>query len=278
MHSLMKFEKINVNIITVDNQPLFELYSTGMALGHVKYNSKGKAYPRRDRIDATVKNAEISTCVRSGHKYLTESQLYDFMLEAGTNKCKSFKKWVTNEVLPQIRETGGYIPIVAETDKDSFYLQAASIMQKTLEKMDVMLKQQAHFMEENKPKITAYEDFIDLNGTYSFATVAKILAIPRIEGSTQIIGRNTLLSWLRRDGILINSGDERNTPYQRFINQGYFELKALNGDPIVEQGTKVITRVTPKGIEFLYKTYRYSSMPKKLNMNFEDLVEMDKAL
>ena len=111
------FEGTPVEIITDKNgEPLFELYSTGMALGYSRTDGKTmsvhggqKLFPRKDRIDKVIENAEITGCVQGGHKYLTESQLYDFMFEAKTDKCKSFRKWVTNEVLPTIRKTGGYV-------------------------------------------------------------------------------------------------------------------------------------------------------------------------
>lgn len=108
MNNLMLFEGNEIGIIIGENgEPLFELYSTGMALGHVKI-AKGKPYPRKDRIDINIKNAEISTVVHDGQQYLTEEQLYDFMLEARTEKCKPFRKWVTSEVLPTLRKTGTY--------------------------------------------------------------------------------------------------------------------------------------------------------------------------
>lgn len=104
-----QFEGQNVKIIIENGEPLFELYSTGMILGQVKQNSAGKLYPRKDRIDDNIKNAEIKPCVHNGHKYLTEEMLYDLMLEMKTDKVKPFRKWVTKEVLPTIRKTGGYI-------------------------------------------------------------------------------------------------------------------------------------------------------------------------
>ena len=109
MQELMRFEDNNVEIIQDENgNPLFEVYSTGIALGHVKRNAVGTCYPRKERIDENLKNAEITPCVHNGHKYIDESQLYDFMLEARTDKCRKFRKWVTNEVLPSIRKTGTY--------------------------------------------------------------------------------------------------------------------------------------------------------------------------
>lgn len=59
--------------------------------------------------------------------------LYDFMLEARTEKCKAFRKWVTEEVIPQIRKTGGYIPVTAEDSDEMIMEKALLIAQRTLE-------------------------------------------------------------------------------------------------------------------------------------------------
>jgi len=107
------FEGTNVGIITDENgNVLFEIYTTGMALGYVKSNTvKGKTYLqcRKDRVDKTIENAGIKPLVHNGLTYLNEEMLYDFMLEARTDKCKPFRKWVTSEVLPAINHNGGYI-------------------------------------------------------------------------------------------------------------------------------------------------------------------------
>lgn len=122
-----QFENTGVEIILNEQgEPLFELYSTGMAIGQVKI-SKGTAYPRKDRIDQNVINAEISTVVRDGKQYLTESMLYDLMLEAKTDKCRTFRKWLTNDVLPTLRKTGSYIiqnNQLEEVNKQIMYLKS----------------------------------------------------------------------------------------------------------------------------------------------------------
>nr|DAH71668.1 MAG TPA: antirepressor [Caudoviricetes sp.] len=108
MQEIMRFENNDVEIIQDENgEPLFEIYSTGMALGYVTV-AKGKVYPQKIRIDKIVKNAEIKPVVHGVQLFINESQLYDFMLEARTDKCRIFRKWVTNEVLPSIRKTGNY--------------------------------------------------------------------------------------------------------------------------------------------------------------------------
>lgn len=107
MNEIMKFEGNQVEIIVINEQPHFEVYSTGMALGQSK-EVKGRSYPRKERIDENLKNAEISTVVHNGQRYINESQLYDLMLEIKTSKCRAFRKWVTKDVLPSIRKTGTY--------------------------------------------------------------------------------------------------------------------------------------------------------------------------
>lgn len=106
------FEGHEVDIIQFNGEVLFEIYSTGMALGYVQIDNKnGKVYTtiQRKRIDKVIENAEIEPFEHGVRKYFTESQLYDFMLEAKTDKCKSFRKWITTDVLPTIRKTGGYV-------------------------------------------------------------------------------------------------------------------------------------------------------------------------
>lgn len=119
MNKIMKFENTPIDVQVINSVPMFELYSVGMALGYARSNGKSggehgvhpenkKLFPYKSRIDKVVKNAEIKPCVRNAHKYITESQLYDLMLEARTDKCRAFRKWLTNEVLPELNHTGTY--------------------------------------------------------------------------------------------------------------------------------------------------------------------------
>lgn len=111
-----EFEGTGVEIIIQNGEALFELYSAGLALGQV-VRAKGKLYPNKARIDQNVTNAEISTVLRNAKQYLTESMLYDLMLEMKTDKVKPFRKWITNEVLPSIRKDGGYIAPTATPEQ-----------------------------------------------------------------------------------------------------------------------------------------------------------------
>ena len=115
MNKLVKFENTSIDVQIINGIPMFELYAVGMALGQIKKNGAGTSYPRKDRIEENVKSTEIKPCVRNGHSYITESQIYDLMLETKTDKCRAFRKWLTNEVLPELNKTGSYS--VAKPDK-----------------------------------------------------------------------------------------------------------------------------------------------------------------
>ena len=107
MKKLMKFENSDIQMIQINGIWYFELYSIGMALGQFRI-AKGKKYPAKDRIDKNAKNAEIKPVVRNAQPFITEEQLYDLMLETRTDKCRVFRKWLTNEVLPALNHEGTY--------------------------------------------------------------------------------------------------------------------------------------------------------------------------
>ena len=113
MNEIMKFEDTEVEIVEINGEPHFEVYSTGKALGQV-VTAKGKFYPNKDRIDRNLQNAGIEPVLRNAKLYISEGQLYDLMLEMKTDKCRPFRKWVTGTVLPSIRRTGAYSLLGAE--------------------------------------------------------------------------------------------------------------------------------------------------------------------
>lgn len=142
-----------MNIIEIDGKAYFELYSTGMAIGHVK-TAKGKQYPRKDRIDKTLENIGIKPVVNNGQLFITEEEMYDFIIEAKTDKSLAFRRWVTHEVLPQIRKTGGYIPISKEDTEEEINRRAQEIAKKTVQEYKNLLKEK----DEEIIKLTKIND------------------------------------------------------------------------------------------------------------------------
>ena len=77
--------------------------------------------------------------------YIGEPNLYRCIFQSNKKEAKEFQDWVFNTVLPQIRKTGGYIPVTAEDDEKSILARALNIMQRTLEEKERLIDQQ-HFL------------------------------------------------------------------------------------------------------------------------------------
>ena len=231
MENLMVFEGNDVNVIEINGEPMFEIYSTGMALGHTKI-AKGKIYPRKDRIDANLKSAEISTVVHNGQRFISESELYDFMLEAKTEKCRAFRKWVVTEVIPSIRKNDGYIRDQENLTEEQILARADSMTQK-------IIAEKQSKIQELEPQAKNYKILMDSKGNIDFADFVKCAKLSE--------GRNTFMSRLRREKILMQNST---TPRQNYIKQGYFEVVqgvANNGYSVVK------TTITKKGQDWLIK-------------------------
>ena len=243
MKDLMIFEGNEVEIILNEKgEPLFEIYSTGMALGYInkRKNSVGKEYitPYKSRIDRVIESAEI-TCVCQGvTQYFTEEQLYDFMLEAHTDKCKKFKKWITHEVLPKIRKTGGYIPTNEDMTDEEIMAKALLVAQKTIKNKNELIESQNKRIEEMKPK----EIFADAVSTSTDTIlVGKLAKILRQNGIN--IGQNRLFKWLRDNGYLIKRNGADYMPTQYSMDLGLFKIKET---AITHSDGHVTINKTPK--------------------------------
>ena len=234
---LKKFEATDVTIEIVDGVPMFELYSTGMALGYVK-TAKGKQYPRTERIDKTVKNADISTVVHDGQLFMNENQLYDFMFEAHTEKCKPFRKWVVEEVLPIINKTGGYVETDMEEEFVNNYLPELSEETKVLVIKDLKSSNEK-LKAENAELKEFYDTLLSTEGLLPMNIVAKELKI----------GLKRLYSFLRANDVMFYKGNV-NIPYQRFMEQGLFKVKET---PCRDGNYRPSTYATRKGLEYIRK-------------------------
>lgn len=228
------FEGRNVEMQQDDNGVLwFEIESLSMAIGYIT-KAKGKEYVHKSRMNKTLKNAEISTVVRGVQQWITEQQMYDFLIEAHTEKSKVFKKWLTDEVLPTIEKTGAYIEEGREQEMVNYYFSGLS--------PDLQSKIVNELIEKNKELQTFYDDLMNTEGVYSMNTTAKELRI----------GRNTLFAYLRGKSIMFYQ-DGANVPYQRFMNQGLFRVIE---SPCADGQYRPTTYATKKGLDYIRKLLR----------------------
>ena len=91
----------------VNNQIMFVGKDVAKALGYADQQKAIKMHV--DNEDKLTRQIVVSGQKRSVI-LINESGLYALILSSKLEQAKAFKRWVTAEVLPQIRMTGGYIP------------------------------------------------------------------------------------------------------------------------------------------------------------------------
>ena len=93
----------------VNNQIMFVGKDVATALG---YSNVRDALSKH--VDSEDKGVAKCDTLGGAQKVtlINESGLYSLILSSKLPQAKAFKRWVTAEVLPQIRQTGGYIPTV----------------------------------------------------------------------------------------------------------------------------------------------------------------------
>jgi len=124
----------------VNNQIMFVGKDVATALGYAKPENAIATH-----VDAEDKTTTLIQGTGSNYKskvvIINESGLYSLILSSKLPQAKAFKRWVTAEVLPQIRQTGGYIPT---KDSDGRQLSVDEI----LERADAIVGNSIHILNE----------------------------------------------------------------------------------------------------------------------------------
>ena len=209
---IMKFEDNTVEIIVENDEPLFEVYSTGMALGQ-SVTAKGNIYPNKKRIEQNLISAEIQPVLRNAKLFMTESQLYDLMLEMKTDKVKPFRKWVTTKVLPTIRKTGGYVSNSAQFVDN--YFGGIDQQQKIL--LTTMLeasKKQAETIKVMQPKADYYDKILMSKDAITPTEMGKLfgMSAQKFHKTANSLG---LMYKVGKNWVL----------YKKYQDKGYTKLK-----------------------------------------------------
>lgn len=126
---------------------------------------------------------------------VNEAGLYVLVLGSRKPEAHEFKRWVTHEVLPQIRKTGGYIPTTDADDDMTILAKAVMIGQRTMEAQKRKIAAQQTRIDELQPKASMWDNFVDIPDVLSVGNSAKLLS-----NLGRPIGRKTLFSWLERNG------------------------------------------------------------------------------
>lgn len=197
-----------------------------------------------------------------GETFINESGLYALIFGSQKQEARLFKRWVTSELLPTVRKTGGFIGSTTKfidyhfqeldnKDKMIIYhlLKSKDNLRKEVDEQKKVINEQEETIKITAPKAEKYDAFLNFNSSEKIGVFAKSLNL----------GPNKTFKFLRKQKILMNGkgpGSIKNVPYQKHIDAGHFEVKHIivNKDrPKEKQFQTTITLITTKGMNYIYK-------------------------
>lgn len=225
-----------IRTVTINNEPWFIGKDIAEILG---YKNISRDINRHVDKDDILNYQDGSLKTNRGVTVINESGLYSLILSSKLPTAKKFKHWVTSEVLPTIRKTGGYV-----SNDDAFistYLPFADDQTKMLFKSTLQTVRQLNDkIEADRPKVL-FADAVTASKTDIL--IGELAKIIRQNGCD--IGEKRLFKWLREHGYLISrKGTDYNAPTQRSVDMGLFRVKETaithsDGHTTISKTTKV---------------------------------------
>ncbi len=230
----------SIRTVVLNDEPYFVGKDIAVALGYAKPENA-----ITNHVDTEDKTTTLIQGTGSNYKskavVINESGLYSLIFGSKLKDAKQFKHWVTSEVLPTIRKTGGYV-----ANDDLFintYLPFADEPTKLLFRTTLTTINQLNAkIERDKPLVEFADRVGDTSGLIDVGAFAKLLHKHNVK-----IGRTKLFAWLREQKYLRHN----NEPYQKWVNSGIFQTREYTymskGKPCI--GIK--TYITGKGQTYL---------------------------
>lgn len=256
MNNLM-FKNVMVEMVVLNGIPYFNPYHVGVCLGlgesAVRMALSKMTHKQVVKLtNSDVKDIDIRKLNNAGENFLTESGVYKLIFKSNKEQAEQFQNWVTDDVLPMIRQTGSYIG-----EKERLQLKLFS------EDKEVVVDAHKKLIQlETKPLLEQLEDQAsdvafaraigECSTLISIAELANLISQNGIE-----MGRNRLFEWLRGNGYLVKQkGERRNLPTQKSTELGVLKMIERPYDhPSGEKLIRKMSMVTPKGQQYFLNKF-----------------------
>jgi anti-repressor protein len=183
---------------------------------------------------------------------INESGVYSLVFGSTLETAKQFKKWVTSEVLPAIRKSGGYIAANIEDTPEIIMargmLAAADAIERLKSQLEAKTQQiaiQESVIKEQAPKVEYHDEVLNAAGLINTTVIAKDLGM----------SAGALNKHLHKAGIIYRSGDTW-VPYSKYQDKGLCRSKTF---PYVDSNGKNQTAIhfywTEKGRELIMNRF-----------------------
>jgi anti-repressor protein len=182
---------------------------------------------------------------------INEAGLYTLVLGSRKPEAHEFKRWITHEVLPSIRKTGGYIPATEADSDEDILAKAVLIAQKTIDLKNRQLQAKDARIMELEPKAQALDAFTDIEDRLLVRDAAKILS-----NAGTPISEKQLREWMAtNDWIYKTNGSWHATA--RHCTAGHLTMVMSTKHGTKADGTAFAfpptVRITRKGLALLHR-------------------------
>lgn len=157
------------------------LEDVSKGLGFIE-NKNGIEYVRWRTIKNYLEEFSFATCCENGKfpEYIPENIFYKLCFKAKNEVARKFQDVVTDEVLPSIRKTGGYIAGEKDMTEDELVLKAMTVLNKKVEnlrnkneKLTIENAQQKQVIGELKPKADYLDRILKSKSIVPISYIAK---------------------------------------------------------------------------------------------------------
>ena len=251
MNSIQRFDFNDAPLRTLTDEAGEPWFVAKDVCSVLELNNVSQALTRLDDDEKSSITLNDGTPGSPNKSIVSESGLYALVLASRKPEAHEFKRWVTHEVLPQIRRTGGYIPTNDTDDDMTILAKAVMIGQRTMEEQKRKIAAQSERIKTLEPKARFADAVSASDGTCLIGELAKML---RQNGMD--IGQNRLFQILRDDGFLGKTGSNRNVPTQKAMDMRLFKIK----ETAIEHSDGHVTinrtpKVTGKGQTYFIGRY-----------------------
>lgn len=222
-----------LRVIEQDGEPWMVGKDVAQALGYKDTVNALKSHvddEDKDRWQITTQFGSKETVI------INESGLYSLVLFSKLPTAKKFKRWVTSEVLPSIRKSGGYIAGQDQLTPEELMAKALQVANKTLAEREARISALTVQNTIMAPKAEYFDELVDRNTLTSFRDTAKELGIKP----------KAFVEWLLDKKFIFRDKKGKLMPREG-KGDGLFEVKEAKNDKT--QWSGVQTLVTPKGRE-----------------------------
>ena len=237
LERIFQFHNKQVRTVQVDGEPWFVAADVCRVLG-LGNPSQAVSYLDEDERCLITNEAWRTNGAMAA---VNEPGLYSLVLKSRRPEAKSFRRWITHEVIPALRQTGGYqMAQVAPASGKLLQFSRRDLLNLAVE-AENECEELRGVVADLLPKAEFYDRVADTGASFSLGETAKMLEIP-------CFGRNNLIRFLRAKGILMAD----NVAKQRYIERGYFHI--VQRDYFAPDGTprvKAVTRVYEKGVDYV---------------------------